>query len=445
MPRDFDSVLGRRRIKFKKTAPHEAELKEYKNKWTRTPRGSSYRKAWVELDAKKDIPKDMSRTQRECWFAVATGASDCRLDGVRRINDEIDNPQFAQDTDLLKSSRRWVQEVGLRRTRDLMPKALAKLDTDNQLFEKRSIYVRKHTNFVFSDSLMKLSRSERAKVGIYAALGYGHDSGTSAMIVRRMIAKAKALGFRAKSFDTLPVGKVSTNSEIINQELRAELNSVDSMVLFGASKGGQELTHFYLHHLPRWSERDQSKIHAVVSLSGVLRSSYIADWVATAKGIRMELLRFFSRFKTHEKKNLEGIKSTRIDAWENYNYNQLPAMHDNFVWINFSMIPSDEDGHIPDWAILASFSRHAMRFLGNRGPTDGLVETAGTVLPPGTGIRQWIVRVMGPHVPTYGYFVDGTSVANTGDGSDEAIVASGEKTMEYILKALPLNPVEVSP
>jgi len=440
LPQEFSKFLGSKKIVIERVAPHYSKFLEERRVYQSLQKSPSFQTRWVEIDPRSEVPKNLSPELRECWFAVSSGAKSCSLSEVRKIESQIMTEGFREKTDLLLESRKWVKKVGLRRTRDLMVRALGKLDDDKGFFEKRIHQVRKNSQLIFEDSIMNVNPKERAKIGLFFALGYTHHVGIPSKIVRQMVSRAKELGFYAKHFDTAPVGTTQSNAVILARELRQDIQKVDSFFLIGASKGGHEITHFYLNSLSQWSEEERSKLHGVLSMSGVLRSAYMGDWVATAPGVAMSLLRSISRIQTHENKNLDGLGSTRIDAYEGYEFQKLPKMHNNFVWVNFSMLPSGEDGHIPDSAVLSKYSRYAMNFLKDRGPSDGLVETAGTVLPPKTGIRQWVVRGWGSHLPTYGQFIDGTSVADIGSGSDEEVVASGSRTIEALLRAILSGP-----
>lgn len=444
LPSEFSSVLGKRKIEFEQVAPHLSKFREYKAQYTSTPRGSEYRNGWSEIDPRTALPPGMDSVQRECWFALASGATTCSLRQMQKIRAQIKSPGFMERTDLLLASRAWVNQVGMRRTRDLMIDALKLEDSDSGFFEKRSIAVRHNQSLQFSDSIMSIPKNQRARFGIFFAYGYTHDQGMPSKILRRATQRAQELGFHALGFNTLPVGTTSGNAELINNQLRTEISKVDAFVLVGASKGVHELTYLFLNFIPKWSDAERAKLHAIVSMSGVIRSSYLGTWVSSAPGIQMELLKSVSRLKTHEDQQMSGMMSTTVDAWTNVKASQVPQMHSNFVWVNFSMLPAGEDGQIVDSADLATFSRYALEYLKDRGPTDGLVETAGTVLPPQAHLRQWVVRGWGSHIPTYGKLIDGTDFANTGRRSDEEIISSGEQTADSLLRSLPANPEEVN-
>lgn len=223
---------------------------------------------------------------------------------------------------------------------------------------------------------------------------------------------------------------------------------MDRIYLIGASKGGQELVYFFLNHFSKWSSEEKAKLRVILGLSAVVRNSYLASWMIEDKGARVSLVRSLAKIITHEDRELSGMASTRIDFWQDFlkngeQQNKLQP-HANFAWINFSMIPTERTGHLHASADWVKYSNRALNFHPRLGPVDGLVETGATVLPPNTGITQWIVRGWGSHVPTYGVFLDGTPIASQSQSQKKSeIIESGAQSMDALLRFLPVNPSEI--
>jgi hypothetical protein len=75
---------------------------------------------------------------------------------------------------------------------------------------------------------------------------------------------------------------------------------------------------------------------------------------------------------------------------------------------------------------------------------DGLVESAASILPPGTGIKQGIIPVFGPHAIALGWYNDELRVApKTMAGvTDRVEPAAGEEMLSAIFRAIPIDWIE---
>jgi len=447
IPEVLANELGNRDLQYRRINYYSGEIRERVKQYSLNTKVPIEREAWKNLRIHSDLPKDLSAEAKDCWFALASGAPDCNLSEYKKTLRSM-NSYIVKSLDLQQAGKNWSTQYGMRRSRDLMMQALKLADSDNNQIEERAIRVGKEANYVYPDSLKALPLSERKKTGIYFAYGYAYDTGLPSAMVKRSVSYAREQGFRSKAFATHTVGTSQANAKLIDAELRKELPFVDRVYLIGASKGGHELVYFFLNLYPKWSAEEQEKLHVILGLSAVVRNSYLGQWMIEDKGVRLSLIRSLARYITHEDKEFSGMASTLHDFWNEFSKDSTKKNslqpHNNFAWINFSMIPTDQTGNLHESADWVGFSNRALEFFPTLGPVDGLVETGATVLPPDTGIRQWIVRGWGSHVTTYGVFLDGTPIASRGLSQKKAeIIESGAQSMDALLRFLPVNPESI--
>ena len=111
-------------------------------------------------------------------------------------------------------------------------------------------------------------------------------------------------------------------------------------------------------------------------------------------------------------------------------------------WVNFSAIPELEIGQTrlsPKWQIL--FSRKAYSWSNAISPGDGLMETTATILPPGTGIDEYIINIYGSHYIYSGNYNKDVKVI-VPNPSDERKSSPDGKIISAIIRAFPVDLIE---
>ena len=70
---------------------------------------------------------------------------------------------------------------------------------------------------------------------------------------------------------------------------------------------------------------------------------------------------------------------------------------------------------------------------------DGLVESAASVLPPGTGIEETIVPIFGPHAMAMGSYSPDLRIAPVAMKgiNDRVVPAAGTEILSAVFRALP--------
>lgn len=370
-------------------------------------------------------PKDLTPDQRLCLDWLRSGALHCDFEQARLFGQELDSR-----ADLLEVSRELVDRFGYRAARDrLLELAPLQDNTDGKL-EARMIQATRDQRFRVPDSLLELSREKRARVGFFFALAYGHKMGDTTPIVRYAAQRIREQGFQVFIFDTTSDGSSDLNGELIVRQLGEQLDKVDAAILMSSSKGTQDIAYGLLRHSELLSTEKLQKIRSVVSVSGVIRHSEQANWLNRSDSYRAKLVRLVMSIVGFE--TLDGLRTLGEDPWKGARTDHLSHL----FWISFAMFPHLDDGWPTSEGQVHDIQRSMLHDGVRLGVNDSLVETAASFLPPGTGIRQGLVRVLGEHGMLQGRYLDGSPVSPTvAREGVKAKVISGYEVLETLLRA----------
>ncbi len=345
-------------------------------------------------------------------------------------------------SDLLQQSRRWVASAGRVDARDRLSKQLPVQDEAGGFLEARIMATNADKSYVFPGSVATIPRAERSRIGIYFVLGFNQHKGRSGPIIHRTVEQMCALGYRARLIDVGSRRTAQEDAVLLANALRQDLPHVDKAVLLGFSRGSTDIVHFWLgpaHQLPA-SELAKIKIWA--NFAGVIRGSEVARWGAVGETPLAWVLRFVINLRELNLRMLPiDLASISYDRWA-YPRGRFPeSVKKNIQVINFVVIPDGPDGWAqfdPEFKILARNAAEEGCKQGRvMGPCDGLVESAASILPPRTGIKQWIVRVKGNHLILGGCYFNGRPVASKYHQGRAARLESGGQMMDDLLRALP--------
>jgi hypothetical protein len=220
--------------------------------------------------------------------------------------------------------------------------------------------------------------------------------------------------------------------------LATRLPRVDRAIVVGFSKGATDLVEFWLddaHSLPAMELR---KIRLWVNFAGALRGSEVARWLATDPGPRAALIRALVNLKSGSPQaRFDDLASIANDPWR-AKPRTLPSHRArNLLVINVAVLPEGRDGWSDRDPLFEFLGRQAALGPQVISPCDGLVESAAAILPPHTGLRQWIVRIRGSHALLDGHYPNGAPVAPGYAEGGTARRKSGAKLMDDFLRALP--------
>jgi hypothetical protein len=344
---------------------------------------------------------------------------------------------------LLEYSRWAKKTYGMRIARDLLYYRMKQIDASKGKIEDRVLETSKNPSLIFPDALVNLPASQKKRIGFFVIYGLDVNDGDSPnrALIRSAASKAEDFGFYTKIFDTLPFGNNDQNAQMIGEQLSFEARFVDEVVILAVSKGVADLIRtLVVRHDEFLRGFPKEKLKLVVSLVGAVRESYVASWILKSEGATPFVLKTFLKSKKGDV--LDGIKSLASGPWANTNPRTLGALYPNMNWLTFSMLPEGPDGHLKVSA-KADFIRESVTAIEeNISPGDGLMESAATLLPPGSGVPQHVVRGFGPHTLALGRFFDGTPISKLQNAQAPVKPEAGAEILDSFLRAMPKSLIE---
>ncbi len=385
---------------------------------------------WENLKLDEETPADV----RKCWGVFISGG-DCDLPVIAPRPDAY---SAEGELDLLTYIRDVSHRNGLAVARDVLAKELMKRDASGGEMRERIMNTTRDPELTYENSFANIPVEERQDIGVFLILGIGGEESDNAALIKLASDEVARQGFKA---EMLPVdanlGSVH-NAGMLNEMMKERLPKLKKIVLVAASKGAGDFITFFLKHGPSMSEEDRAKFKLITTLSGVLRPSFVAKYLIESKGATALFVRNGLKV-TGRGSILEGIKSLSIDPWAGHNPKEVKALFPNLRWLSLPSLPEGDDGltHMALWEGFLKVPTYRWNKQGS--PMDGLVESAASVLPPGTGIEETIVPIFGPHAMALGsYSADLRIAPTTMKGiSDRVVPAAGTEILSAVFRALP--------
>jgi hypothetical protein len=180
------------------------------------------------------------------------------------------------------------------------------------------------------------------------------------------------------------------------------------------------------------------KLAVVLSLAGTVQGSVVGDWMAHSARPLPSLTRRWLRVSGQEA-TISMLESIARSPWEEGAAERIGASFPEMTWISIAMIPDGEDGRISERLWSPWMRQRVEKTAPYYSPSDGLVESAASVLPDSVTLPEWVVVGYGSHAMPNGTYRDGTSIApqTTRPGREKLRPESGAEVMSAYLRALP--------
>jgi hypothetical protein len=351
-------------------------------------------------------------------------------------------PVKAVEEDLLPLARQWTTSHGLPQARDLLWEALAKTDESKGFMERRLNATNADKSLIFRDSIATQSLATRKKTGIFLVLGYNQNEGRSPPIIQDAAKHLATMGFQAELIPMEARMPVQTDAAAIYRFLQNRLPLVDRAVVIGFSKGSCDLAHFWTTHAKELPTAQRNKIKLWINCAGVVRGSHVAQWAVSDNRWRASVFRAWLALKAGRwRDEHEDLFSLAPDPWQGVPNGYLSRLMPRLHCLNLVATPDGVDGYPTTDKLFRALGKTASKRYPHTGPTDGLVESAASLLPPGQA-PQWIVRIRGSHALLDGRYTSGNRVAGAFGNKDAAELQSGRELLDDILRALPRSLVE---
>ncbi|MEM1294124.1 MAG: hypothetical protein AAGH89_02090, partial [Verrucomicrobiota bacterium] len=296
---------------------------------------------------------------------------------------------------------------------------------------------------VFEDAIRNLPRSERSKVGFLMVPGMRRgvdDPHTSKELLDAASGECRKYGFSAVVVDTIPDGPAITNAPLFAPQFEKMIREKESVIIVTASKGATDLVQYLFFDGKELEPELRSRIKMIFTLAGPLQGAYMAHWATTNPRFVPFLIRITAGRPPYRHR-IVAIREMGSSLWGKEEENAwLSETYPSLTWVSLVMVSDGPNGLIGDTPYWPPSLLERVYYTSHLySPNDGLVESAATVLPPGTGVEQWVVRGRGAHAVPLGKYPDGTPIAgNTqGDVRDDINPEAGQEMFGALLRSLP--------
>ncbi|MBL9158924.1 MAG: hypothetical protein JNJ70_15700 [Verrucomicrobiales bacterium] len=342
---------------------------------------------------------------------------------------------------LLAEVRETTRSEGLVAAKRKLEAGLVAEDQSSGLLERRVIRTTGDAGFAFPDSLAAMTAGERARTAIVIVpgtrAGNPNKKDRTRECLRGAAEAARGMGFSTWFIETEARGSVEENAAFIAAQLQQAFARSEKVILVMLSKGAHDVIHYLQEdgiHLPA---SDRRKLAVVLSLAGTVQGSVVGDWMAHSSRPFPTMTRRWLRVSDQEKA-IAMLESIARSPWE-ADAARFAARFPGTTWISIAMIPDGADGRITERLWSPGVRRQVERTAPYYSPSDGLVESAASVLPDRVTLPEWVVVGYGSHAMPNGSYRDGTRIApqTTRPGHEKLRPESGGEIMSAYLRALP--------
>lgn len=390
---------------------------------------------WSDVKLKSDTPADV----RECWNIFVSGG-EC---GKPIVTPLPEHYTLQGTLDVLAYSRYVSEENGLRVARDVLVQELAKKDASNGALLERILKTTSDRSYTYPDSFSTIPQQERKDIGVYLVLGIGGEKSANAALIQKAADQIRHLGFQAEMLKVDANLGSDYNSAMLNDMLSERLPKLKKVILVAASKGVADFITFFLNQGQNFPQEQRDKVRLMVSLSGVIRPSMVADFLTNSNRPLPLMIRGLLHL-TGKGDTIKGVGSLSHNPWQGHDPRMVKQSFSRMKWLSLPAIPEGPEGvtHLSMWE--GFLKTPSYRWNEQASPMDGLVESAASVLPPDTGLTEYIVPVFGPHAIALGSYTGSLRVAPEamGDVTDRVVPEAGAEMLSALFRALPIELIE---
>lgn len=231
------------------------------------------------------------------------------------------------------------------------------------------------------------------RVVVIPGFGVGSPESKDPRSVRsteaRIVSDIRALGVMVQTVATRHYGLVEENSLLVERGLRGALASGDKLLLIAMSRGVAETVTALSRICAEDGSRPQAmrvcgsegKVRGLVSISGLVRGSLIADWVESQRTLAPIL------------KPISGLSHKRVEPLVSDALTRLKGLP---LLVEVLSQPSG-NGLAIDRGNRAYQNVIMRRSMSDYGPNDGVIETADTLMHEGIFGERYALMVDASH------------------------------------------------
>lgn len=364
------------------------------------------------------------------------------LGGCARLDREHPISHHDRDGSLLGEVREVTRSEGLPEAKNYLVERLTALDESGGELERRVLRTTREPGLILPDSLaaMPLSQRRRTAIAIIPGTRAGNKSGKDLTrdCLRGAETESRAMGFATYFIETEARGTIAQNADLVSGQLRDAFDHSDAVILLMLSKGAHDVIWYLQNGGADLPLSHRKKLVAVISLAGTLQGSVVADWLITSRRPIPASTRGWLRL-SGQADTLDMLRSIAGTPWREDEVSKVAQRYPRLTWISIAMIPDGVDGRITERLWSPLIRKRVEKSADYYSPTDGLVETAASVVPESLGFRQWIVAAYGSHSMPNGSYRDGSRIApqTTEPGKEKLKPETGGEVISAYLRALP--------
>ncbi len=346
------------------------------------------------------------------------------------------------DSELLREVRELTREEGLVAARERLVAGLEERDGSGGELGRRVAATTRDPGLVLPDSIAALPPSHRGRIGIAMVpgtrAGNTNKGDRTRECLRGAAEAARGMGFPTWFVETQSRGSGEENAECIARSMAEVFESSDTVVIVMLSKGAHDVVRYLREEGVRLPPEQRNKLGLVFSLAGTVQGSVVADWMAHSPRPLPRATRKWLRLSGQEGA-VGMVEEVARSPWQDGDAGRVAAAFPRLNWVSIAMVPDGEDARITERLWSPWVRARVERTMPYYSPSDGLLETAASILPDGMDVPQWIVYGYGSHALPNGRYADGGGIAptTTKPGREKLRKESGGEIMSAYLRALP--------
>lgn len=348
---------------------------------------------------------------------------------------------------LLAEVRETTRREGLAAARERLVEGLVARDGSRGELGRRVMATTRDASLVLPDSLAAMPTARRGRTAIAIVPGTratnpnGRDRTRECL--RGAAEASREMGFATWFVETEPRGSVEENAVLVADRMREAFEQSDAVVLVMLSKGAHDVIRYLREDGVGLPAEQRRKLVVVLSLAGTVQGSVVADWMAHSPRPLPSATRRWLRL-SGQGGAIDMLEEVARSPWQDGAASLVADRFPNLRWIGIAMVPDGDDGRISERLWSPWVRRRVERTMPYYSPSDGLVESAASVLPDSVALPQWIVVGYGSHAMPNGFYPDGGRIAprTTRPGREKLRPESGGEIMSAYLRAMPQSLLE---
>jgi len=343
---------------------------------------------------------------------------------------------------LLAEVRAVTGREGLPAARDRLVERLAAADDSGGSLERRVVRTTADSALILPDSLAAMPAAQRSRTALAIIPGTraGNQNGRDRTreCLEGAAAQSRSMGFATFFLKTEARGTIEQNADLVASQMRDIFAGSDAVIILMLSKGAHDVIHYLQHGGADLPVAHRRKLVAVISLAGTVQGSVVAEWLVTSGRPLASLTRSWLTV-SGQSDAITMLQSISETPWLPARTAEIGGLYPQLTWVSIAMVPDGADGRISERLWSPYLRRRVEKTAPAYSPSDGLVESAASVLPETVRVPEWIVAAYGSHAMPNGTYRDGSRIApqTTEPGREKLEPETGGEVISAYLRALP--------